>query len=101
MSKKIYRNILFTALAVFACSMVFIFGGFYHYFDRQQSERLQSELEMAASGAEKFGTEYLMLTDFGDSRVTWVSPEGEVVYDTAMQEPWKTMDSGKKFGKRF
>lgn len=83
MSKKIYRNILFTALAVFVCSMVFIFGGFYHYFDRQQSERLQSELEMAASGVEKFGTEYLMLTDFGDSRVTWISPEGEVVYDTA------------------
>ena len=27
MSKKIYRNILFTALAVFACSMVSILTG--------------------------------------------------------------------------
>lgn len=83
MSKKIYHNILFTALVVFACSMVFIFGGFYHYFDAQQSERLWMELEMIASGVEKSGTEYLEQTDLGDCRVTLIDPEGKVVYDTA------------------
>lgn len=83
MSKKIYRNILFTALVVMASSMVFIFGGFYSYFDRQQTERLREELEMAASGAERFGAEYLQQTHFGSCRVTLISPEGEVVYDTA------------------
>ena len=50
MSKKIFRNILFTALIVFVCSMVFIFGSFYYYFDRQQSEKLQEELEMTTAG---------------------------------------------------
>ena len=83
MSKKIYRNILFTALAVMVSSMVFIFGGFYSYFDRQQGERLREELEVTASGAEQFGLEYLQRTHFGSCRVTLISPEGEVVYDTA------------------
>lgn len=83
MSKKIYRNILFTALVVLLSSMVFIFGGFYHYFDEQQSNNLQNELEIAASGVERYGREYLEQTDFGLCRVTLVSPEGEVLYDTA------------------
>lgn len=83
MSKKIYRNILFTALAVFVCSMMFILGGFYHYFDIQQSERLFDDLKMAASGVERFGEGYLEKTDFGTCRVTWIDPEGKVVYDTA------------------
>ncbi|MDE6950621.1 MAG: hypothetical protein K2P64_06880, partial [Lachnospiraceae bacterium] len=75
MSKKIYRNILFTALAVFVCSMMFILGGFYHYFDIQQSERLFDDLKMAASGVERFGVGYLEKTDFGTCRVTWLDPE--------------------------
>lgn len=83
MSKKIYRNILFTALVVLLSSMVFIFGGFYHYFNEQQEGNLQNGLEMAASGVEKFGIEYLEQTDFGSCRITLVSPEGEVLYDTA------------------
>ncbi len=83
MSRKIFRNILFTALVVLFSGMVFIFGGFYHYFERQQSEKLKNELEIAASGVEWFGIEYLKQTDFGICRVTLVSPEGKVIYDTA------------------
>ncbi len=83
MSRKIFRNILFTAIVVLLSSMIFIFGGFYHYFDDQQSERLMKELEMAASGVENFGTEYLKQTDFETCRVTLISPEGDVLYDTA------------------
>ncbi len=83
MSRKIFRHILFTALAVLFSSMVFIFGGFYHYFEGQQSELLLQELQIAVSGVEEFGEDYLRQTDFGSSRVTCVSPDGEVVYDTA------------------
>ena len=91
MSKKIYRNILFTALVVLLSSMVFIFGGFYHYFDEKQAENLRDELEMAAAGVERYGTEYLEQTDFASSRVTLVSPDGEVQYDTAADA--KTMEN--------
>lgn len=82
MSRKIFRNILFTALVVLLGSMIFIFGGFYYYFDGQQSERLQDELEIVTSGVEGFGMEYLQQTGFGASRVTWISAEGAVLYDT-------------------
>lgn len=82
MSRKIYRNILFTAFVVMLSSMVFIFGGFYSYFDRQQTERLREELEITASGADQFGVEYLRRTDFGPCRVTLISPDGKVLFDT-------------------
>ena len=91
MSKKIYRNILFTALVVFASSMMFIFGGFYYYFDKQQSEKLREELEMTVYGVENCGPEYLKQTDFSTCRMTLVAADGTVLYDTAVDPA--TMDN--------
>jgi len=84
-SRKIFRNILFTAIVVLLSGMVFIFGGFYYYYDGQQSERLKNELETIASGVERFGMAYLEQTKFGMNRVTLVSEDGDVLYDTAAE----------------
>lgn len=89
MSKKIFRNILFTAIVVLLSSMIFIFGGFYHYYDGRQAEKLKDELGTVASGMERFGMEYLQEIDFGTYRITLISPEGEVIYDSEADE--KTM----------
>ncbi len=89
MSKKIFRNILFTAIVVLLSSMIFIFGGFYHYYDGRQAEKLKDELGTLASGMERFGMEYLQEIDFGTYRITLISPEGEVIYDSEADE--KTM----------
>ena len=89
MSRKIFRNILFTSIVVLLSGMIFIFGGFYHYFDDRQEENLKKELNTIVSGLERFGMDYLMQTDFGVYRITLISPEGEVVYDTQADE--KTM----------
>ena len=40
MSRKIFRNILFTSIVVLLSGMIFIFGGFYHYFDDRQEEKI-------------------------------------------------------------
>lgn len=89
MSRKIFRNILFTAVVVLLSSMIFIFGGFYHYYDGRQAEKLKDELGTVASGMERFGMEYLRQIDFGTYRITLISPEGEVIYDSQADE--KTM----------
>lgn len=89
MSRKIFRNILFTAVVVLLSSMIFIFGGFYHYYDGRQAEKLMDELGTVASGMERFGMEYLQQIDFGTYRITLISPEGEVIYDSQADE--KTM----------
>jgi len=89
MSRKIFRNILFTSIVVLLSGMIFIFGGFYHYFDDRQEENLKKELNTIVSGLERFGMDYLMQTDFGVYHITLISPEGEVVYDTQADE--KTM----------
>ncbi len=89
MSRKIFRKILFTSIVVLLSGMIFIFGGFYHYFDDRQEENLKKELNTIVSGLERFGMDYLMQTDFGVYRITLISPEGEVVYDTQADE--KTM----------
>ncbi len=89
MSRKIFRNILFTSIVVLLSGMIFIFGGFYHYFDDRQEENLKKELNTIVSGLERFGMDYLMQTDFGVYRITLISPEGEFVEDTQTDE--KTM----------
>lgn len=91
MSRKIFRNILFTAVVVLLSSMIFIFGGFYYYFDGQQSEKLKEELEITVSGVERYGEEFLRQTDFGNCRITLIAPDGEVLYDTVADE--KTMEN--------
>ena len=60
MSRKIFRNILFTSIVVLLSGMIFIFGGFYHYFDDRQEENLKKELNTIVSGLERFGMDYLM-----------------------------------------
>lgn len=86
MSRKIFRNILFTAIVVLLAGMIFIFGGFYHYFDEQQAENLKEELEITASGMEKSGIAFLQQTNFGTCRITLIAPGGDVLYDTAADE---------------
>lgn len=83
MSKKIFLNMLFTDIVILLCSMIFIVGGFYYYHAGQQQERLQELLGMVRSSVEKFGVDYLEETDFGSYRVTLISSEGEVLFDTS------------------
>ncbi len=82
MRKKIFRSILTVTAAVLAASMLIVMGSFYHYFENVQKARLTDELRLAARAVELGGADYLETVDAQGYRLTWVGPDGHVLYDT-------------------
>ena len=82
MTKRIFRSICIAALAVLAASAVLIMGMLYDYFSGVQKKQLRSQTAIAAHGIANEGVSFFYNFDPGDLRVTWVSPDGAVLYDT-------------------
>ena len=92
LSRKVYRSCLLAALsAVLVC--VGIFAGFaYNQVSRENTRNLQEEAAYIAHAVELSGTAYLRtLTPAAGSRVTWIAPDGRVLYDT--QVPASSMEN--------
>lgn len=82
MTQKIFRSILIVAITVLLLSLLFIVGVLYDYFGSAQKSRLNAELNLAAGGVEAGGTEYLENLDAEDFRMTLISSDGNVVFDS-------------------
>lgn len=83
MRKQIFRNAIFIAAVVLLCSLGMIMGVLYGYFDDLQIQQLKDELRIAAVGTELDGADFLSSLDAGDYRITWIAPDGTVLYDTS------------------
>ena len=81
MSKKVSRSIWMVTLVVFLASLTFVMGAMYNYFGGIQRSQLVIETQLAARGVELGGPAYL--EDLGESaaRITWIAPDGAVLYD--------------------
>ena len=82
MTSKILKSILSAAVAVLAASLVIIIGVLYPYFGNVQENQLKDELSLAASATEQLGEEYLEGLDSDRYRLTWVGPDGTVIFDS-------------------
>ncbi|MDD6095852.1 MAG: ATP-binding protein [Clostridia bacterium] len=82
MTKKIFRSICVVAIAVFLASLVLIMGVLYDYFSGVQSGQLKTETTLCASAVEKGGLSYLNGLPDGDYRITWISADGTVLFDS-------------------
>ena len=82
MTRRIFRSICLVAMAVFLASMVFIMGVMYSYFTALQRHQLREETDLAARGAALMGEDYLAQLETENTRITWISPDGTVLYDT-------------------
>ena len=82
MTKKIFRSILFTSLAVLLVSLTVAVGFLYYYFGNVQEQQLQTELTLAAHAVEDSGSSYLENLDTDDLRLTLVDKDGTVLADT-------------------
>ena len=81
MSSKIFKAIWTVALAVFLASLLLIMGSLYGYFSSLQKRQLRIETELAAQGVDIAGEKYFDGLDAENYRITWVSPEGDVLFD--------------------
>ena len=82
MTKKIFRSMVVTAGAVLLASLVIIMGCLYEYFCGVQEQQLKDELSLAAAAVEQGGADYLTSLQSDRYRLTWVSADGTVLYDT-------------------
>ncbi len=82
MRKKIFRSLIFVSVMVLLLSSVISTTFLHSYFNKEQADKLQIELELVADGVNKLGTEYLDGVEDDTFRFTVVDAGGSVVYDT-------------------
>ena len=81
MTKKIFYGIFVASVLTFAACLVLILGVLYNYFDKQLIEDLHTQGHMIAAAVETGGGACLDELGTLDNRLTWVGPDGEVLYD--------------------
>ena len=82
MTKKIFHSIFIVALAVLFACLTLIMGVLFHYFRGVQKDQLRTELNLAAAAVEMNGTTYLETLKNQDSKLTWISSDGTVLFDS-------------------
>lgn len=86
MNKKIFRSSMAVALVVLLSSIVLIIGILFQYFENQLQSELESEAGYIAYAVENQGLEYIENFTDSDKRITLISPDGDVLTDTAANE---------------
>ena len=83
MTKRLFRAMFAMALAVLLCTVACVLGAVNAYFTKVQARQLQVEVSLAAQAVSQEGEQFLLALDRAlDCRITWISPEGKVLYDS-------------------
>ena len=84
-----YLGIVGGALMAFILATGLIMGTTFAYFADVQRQQLKTETEMAALAVDELQAGYLAQLPEENYRVTWISPEGQVLYDSDMASSQK------------
>lgn len=82
MTKKIFNSILVVAGIILLSSTVIIMGCLYKYFENVREKGLKDELALSMAAVEDGGIQYLEKVQSDNYRLTWISDDGTVLYDT-------------------
>ncbi len=81
MKKRIFLALCCAAFGVFlACSALFLFV-LYDYFGQVQLDRLRMQTELAAHAVAAEGEKYFLALPHTAYRMTWIAPDGKVLFD--------------------
>lgn len=82
MTKKIFNSIMLVSGIVFTLGLAFVLGILYRYFDQQLLAELRKQASYMAQGVEAQGEDYFRGIHDKDARITYISSDGEVLYDS-------------------
>ncbi len=82
MRKKIFRSLLLIAVLVLLLSSIISTAYLHSYFNREQAQKLSTQLELVADAVNALGTDYLAGVEDDTFRFTIVGSDGAVLYDT-------------------
>ncbi len=97
MVKRIFKNTFGLSIIILFISYVIIVGILYDYFGNQIEREMKAEAAYIACGMEVVGKDYLegfrmsgyvkdSVVDSHKNRITWISEEGDVLYDSNVNE---------------
>ena len=82
MTKKIFTGIMLMSGLAVLIAVLFVTGIIYRHYSERAAAELCSKGRLIAAAVEQQGESYLDNTDFDELRVTWISPEGRVIFDS-------------------
>jgi len=91
MRRKLLRSTLAMAMVVLLCSLFLILTSLYGYYNELRTHQLRDQLTIAATATEQGGISFLASVGNSRYRLTWLSPDGTVIYDTMI--PSEQLDS--------
>lgn len=82
MTKRIFKSVFLVSLAIFLATVVMVMSVQYGYFSDAQHRKIKSQTMLAADGVNEGGLDYLKKLGEVDCRVTLISSDGKVLFDT-------------------
>ena len=86
MKKRIFRGMFLQSCLIVCLSVFIIMGMLYNYFSKITMQEIKNELTFISVGVEQNGREYLEALGDGNSRITWIAENGDIIYDSEMDE---------------
>ncbi len=86
MTKRIFASICSVALLVFLASLILILTVLHGYYINVQKEQMKLQTALVAEGVELAGIDFLKKLAPEEHRITWISEDGDVLYDTVTDE---------------
>ena len=81
MTKRIFHSICLVALGVFLACITLFMCVLYNYFSSVQEQQLKIQTDLAAQAVANEGLEYFDGLNTAEYRITWIGPDGAVLYD--------------------
>ena len=85
MTNRIFRAIFLVALSVMLSVSVLIIGMMYRYSSVEMTGELEQEAAYISRGLEKDGIAYLKDLPDTETRITWIRPDGAVLFDSVAE----------------